>query len=295
MTKRLLRVELVAPAVNGDTPATGHVIAKPTLRRHLETPTDHFAITAEMTSVLGEALAYTDNADVDQVAAATPGVAWFWLDVTDEGDYANLWAWTFSERTEAPVRRTIQIPTEDAVLEYGDQPDLDPDDFSEIPEPGPGWAPALAAEASTRAADDETNADAIADETERATTIEGGLDSRLDSAEGTLATLPATYAPIAVVAELDELERSKSWAKNPDTLVVGAATYSSGLLTTAAVVWPDAATGTLTITSRQSGTDAVTGYTITHVVGPTTLTYTQPTITRDVDGNATLVPQITVA
>lgn len=87
----------------------------------------------------------------------------------------------------------------------------------------------------------------------------------------------------------------KAWAKNPDQLVVGSVTYSSSLLSSAAVVWPDGATGTLTITSRQAGTDAVTGYTITRVTSGGTQTYTQPTITRDSSGNATTVPQITVA
>jgi hypothetical protein len=84
-------------------------------------------------------------------------------------------------------------------------------------------------------------------------------------------------------------------AKNPDLLVTGALTYASGLLATAVVEWPDGKSGVLTITSRQASTSAVTGYTVTHVDGATTLTYTQPTITRDVAGNATLVPQITVA
>lgn len=87
-----------------------------------------------------------------------------------------------------------------------------------------------------------------------------------------------------------------AWAKSPDLLVAGGVTYSGGLLATADVVWPDGATGTLTITSRQTGTDAVTGYTITRELdGEPTTTYTQPTITRDSSGNATLVPQIAVA
>lgn len=181
MTKRLLRVTLTAPAVSGDVPAVGHVVAKPTLRRHLETPTDHFAIAAEMTSVLGEALTYVDNESVEQTVAATPGVAWFWLDVTDEGDYADLWAWTFSERTDAPVRRTIQIPTGLGVLEYADQDDLDPEDFSVVHEPKPGWLAALTAEID-RATDEEAAlAQDITDEVLRAQGKEDALDDRIDA------------------------------------------------------------------------------------------------------------------
>lgn len=107
------------------------------------------------------------------------------------------------------------------------------------------------------------------------------------------ANLPAHLDPTALTASIAAV---KAWAKNPDLLVAGALTYVSGLLTSAAVEWPDGATGTLTITTRQTGTNAVTGYTITRVLsGQPTKTYTQPTITRDVDGNATVVPQITVA
>lgn len=103
---------------------------------------------------------------------------------------------------------------------------------------------------------------------------------------------PASATASALSASIGSL---KAWAKNPDNLVVGSLTYSSGLLSTAAVVWPDGATGTLTITSRQASTNAVTAYTITRVTTSGTQTYTQPTITRDSSGNATTVPQITVA
>lgn len=76
------------------------------------------------------------------------------------------------------------------------------------------------------------------------------------------------------------LASTVAWAKSPDTLVAGALTYSGGLLASAAVVWPDGATGTLTITSRQFGTNAVAAYTITRVTDAGTKTYTRSTITR---------------
>ncbi|WP_431800297.1 hypothetical protein [Microbacterium kunmingense] len=105
-------------------------------------------------------------------------------------------------------------------------------------------------------------------------------------------TTPATETRSALE---DTLASTVAWAKNPDTLVSGALTYSGGLLQSAAVVWPDGATGTFTITSRQPSTDAVTGYTITRVTDSGTKTYTQPTITRDSSGAATNVPQIVVS
>jgi len=85
------------------------------------------------------------------------------------------------------------------------------------------------------------------------------------------------------------------WAKSPDLLVVGNLAYVNGLLVTADVLWPDGKTGVMTILARQGGTNAVTSYKITHIDGAVTTTYTQPAITRDSDGNATVVPAIGVA
>lgn len=83
-------------------------------------------------------------------------------------------------------------------------------------------------------------------------------------------------------------------AKNPDLLVTGAITLDvDGLVTSAAVVWPDGSPGTLTITSRDS-TGAVLAYNITYG-SPVTKTFTQPTITRNSSGAATNVPAIVVS
>lgn len=83
-------------------------------------------------------------------------------------------------------------------------------------------------------------------------------------------------------------------AKNPDMLVTGTITVDSDdLITSAAVVWPDGQPGTLTITSRDSN-DAVLAYNITYG-SPVTITYTQPTITRNTTGAATNVPAIVVS
>ena len=83
----------------------------------------------------------------------------------------------------------------------------------------------------------------------------------------------------------------KAWAKDPETLIVGALTYSGTLLTSAAVVWPDGTPGTLTIVSRDSVSQRAKSWTITR--GP--LTYTQPAITFNGSGDPTAIPAITVA
>lgn len=84
----------------------------------------------------------------------------------------------------------------------------------------------------------------------------------------------------------------KAWAKDPDTLIVGALTYDvDGLLTTAAVEWPNGTPGTLTIVSRDPVSQRAKSWTITR--GP--LTYTQPTITFNGSGDPTVIPAITVA
>lgn len=80
-------------------------------------------------------------------------------------------------------------------------------------------------------------------------------------------------------------------AKNPDLLVTGAITLDSNdLIASAAVAWPDGTPGTLTITSRDAN-NAVLAYNITYG-SPVTKTFTQPTITRNANGAATIVPAI---
>ena len=84
-------------------------------------------------------------------------------------------------------------------------------------------------------------------------------------------------------------------AKDPDGIIQGAITRgATGAVTSAGVVWNDGATGTYTADSIDS-TGAVLGYHITHVVGATTTTYTQPTMTRDGTGAVTNRPAIVVS
>jgi hypothetical protein len=96
----------------------------------------------------------------------------------------------------------------------------------------------------------------------------------------TKAALSATYASYV------------SLAKNPDLLITGDVTRVDGVVTAAAVVWPDGSPGTFTPTYDSSG--AVASYTITYG-SPATKTFTQPTITRDASGAATSIPQIVVS
>lgn len=98
----------------------------------------------------------------------------------------------------------------------------------------------------------------------------------------------------SVVAENQTRARVNAFllhlAKNPDMLVTGAITGDP--VTSAVVVWPGGAPGVLTITARHTS-GAVTSYTITYG-SPVTQTFTQPAITRNAAGAATLVPAIVV-
>ena len=80
--------------------------------------------------------------------------------------------------------------------------------------------------------------------------------------------------------------------KNPDLLIVGNITRnSSGVVTSADVIFPDGTPGTYTTLSIDPS-GAVNSYKITY---GTAITYTQPTITRDSNGAAITVPQIVVS
>ncbi len=91
------------------------------------------------------------------------------------------------------------------------------------------------------------------------------------------------------------LARLVQWAKTPDTLITGAITRNSAsVVTSAQVVWPDGATGVFTTTDI-GPMDTIDAYTITYDDGVTDLTFTQPAITRDVNGAATNIPGMVVS
>lgn len=85
-------------------------------------------------------------------------------------------------------------------------------------------------------------------------------------------------------------------AYDPDALLVGTQTRdANGALTSAAATWPGGAAGTFTGTPSTTFPGLVDAYTITHVLGGVTTTYTQPAVTRNAAGAITNRPAITVA
>lgn len=85
-------------------------------------------------------------------------------------------------------------------------------------------------------------------------------------------------------------------AKNPDEIAVGTITRSAnGAATGFGVVWDDGATGVFAGTESTTTPGAIDSYTVTHVLGGVTITYTQPALTRDANGAVTARPAMTVS
>lgn len=82
-----------------------------------------------------------------------------------------------------------------------------------------------------------------------------------------------------------------------DSLLTGAfARDANGAVTAATPNWQDGATGAYTaLVLSLAFPGAVDSYKVTHVLGGVTLTYTQPTMTRDASGAVIVRPAITVA
>jgi hypothetical protein len=98
----------------------------------------------------------------------------------------------------------------------------------------------------------------------------------------------------ALVSQLTDVMAQLAAA--PDQMASGTITRSaSGAATSFAVLWPDGATGTFTGTESTSVSGAIDAYTVTKVTGSVTVTYTQPALTRDVGGNVTSRPDMTVS
>lgn len=85
-------------------------------------------------------------------------------------------------------------------------------------------------------------------------------------------------------------------AREPSQLFAGPVSYDiNGAAISAAVEWPDGATGTYSGTASVSSPGAVSSYTVTHAGSPT-VTFTQPAVTRDPEtGQVTNRPPITVS
>lgn len=84
-------------------------------------------------------------------------------------------------------------------------------------------------------------------------------------------------------------------ARDPSQLFSGAVTNNvGGAPVSASVVWPDGVTGSYSGTASTTFPGAVDAYTVTRT-GTPVLTYTQPAVTRDVNGYITNRPAITVS
>lgn len=108
------------------------------------------------------------------------------------------------------------------------------------------------------------------------------LQTRFVLVPGMIGTGPAV--------SVENIELWKSFAMNPDALIVGPIIRNSdGIAMSAGVVWPDGITGTYTATVLDD--DGVLAYTVTKG----SATYTQPTMTRDSSSGAIVDrPAITV-
>lgn len=111
-----------------------------------------------------------------------------------------------------------------------------------------------------------------------------------DAAVAAAATVPSAASLAATYATLAQL------AANPDQLAVGTIVRSStGAATGFSVIWPDGAAGVFAGTESTTTPGAIDSYTVTHVKGGTTVTYTQPALARNPAGAVTSRPAITVA
>jgi hypothetical protein len=109
------------------------------------------------------------------------------------------------------------------------------------------------------------------------------VDGKLPDSIGNI-SLASSYASVLV------------YASSPDLIVNGAITRSStGAATSFSVSWPDGAVGTYSGTESTSFPGVIDSYSVTHVLGGTTTTYTQPAVTRDSTGAVTNVPTIVVS
>lgn len=112
-------------------------------------------------------------------------------------------------------------------------------------------------------------------------------------ADGVLGNTPLNAARLNQLE--DDLESSLlQLARDPSQLWAGAVTRDvNGAPTSAVVAWPDGVAGTYSGTASLDHPGAVDAYTVTRAGAPT-VTFTQPSVTRDPDGNITNRPPITV-
>ncbi len=83
----------------------------------------------------------------------------------------------------------------------------------------------------------------------------------------------------------------KQLAKVPEQIMTGTVVYDGDKLDTAEVLWPDGVEGLLTVDTYHAATEKAASWHITHDA----VTYTQPAITFNGDGEPTSIPDIVVS
>jgi hypothetical protein len=118
--------------------------------------------------------------------------------------------------------------------------------------------------------------------------------SRRNWADGPIGNTPLTAARLNDLE--DDLEAALvQLAKEPDALFSGAIVRDSNKVATSAQVeWPDGVAGVYSGTASAEWPGATDSYTLTRV-GTTTLTFTQPMVTRNSSGAVTNRPPIAVS
>lgn len=115
-----------------------------------------------------------------------------------------------------------------------------------------------------------------------------------DWKDGALGNTPLDAARLNALE--DDLDAALvQLARDPESLFSGSIILdSNGAPTSATVQWPDGVGGVYSGTASTSFPGAVDGYTVTRTGSPT-VTYTQPSVTRDPSGYITNRPGITVS
>lgn len=114
-------------------------------------------------------------------------------------------------------------------------------------------------------------------------------------ANGLIGNTPLTAARLNSLE--DDVEAALlALARNPEAIFSGTVTRdANGAPTSATVQWPDGSSGVYSGTASVTWPGAINSYTVTHVGDTATLTFTQPMVTRDDNGNIVARPAITVA
>lgn len=118
--------------------------------------------------------------------------------------------------------------------------------------------------------------------------------ARRNWADGVIGNTPLSAARLNELE--DDLEDAMlALARTPEALFSGSVTVdANGAPISAQVKWPDGVSGVYSGTASGTWPGTINSYTITRVGSPT-MTFTQPSVTRDSNGAITTRPAITVS